>query len=359
MIKRLINTIYWLKNLSATSKRNVFYLLYDVIKLKRSNQLSRIEYENFRMYEQTEEFRKSFLSYSEASRYWELLNPINNACLARNKYLSHCLLQTIHVPKANLYIYYNPEIRMAEDYFAYDYNTVKDIFAKKRIRSFVVKPASDSAHGVGVCVIKDVIVDDEDYWLYKQNGEKIALKKLLNTIPLLFEELVIQNSQMKAFNSSSVNTIRIMTALYPNGNVKTIAAFLKIGRDGADVDNAGDGGNIDCGVDIETGVLYNAIEFNSWKNIDTITYHPDTRALLKDVKIAGWESIIQEVKNYQARLPFLKTIGWDVAITDKGPVIIEINNWWDTTGQLFIQKGWKEQVENCYNAWKLYYANGR
>lgn len=75
-------------------------------------------------------------------------------------------------------------------------------------------------------------------------------------------------------------------------------------------------------------------------------------------KFTKLAAIVEAVKNYQARIPYLKTIGWDVALTDDGPVIIEINNWWDTTGQLFIGKGWHKQVKECYDAWVAYYRNG-
>ena len=64
-----------------------------------------------------------------------------------------------------------------------------------------------------------------------------------------------------------------------------------------------------------------------------------------------------EVKSFQSRLPFLKMIGWDIALTDNGPIVIEINNWWDTTGQLFIGKGWRDKVVACYDAWKNHYKN--
>lgn len=44
-------------------------------------------------------------------------------------------------------------------------------------------------------------------------------------------------------------------------------------------------------------------------------------------------------------------IGCDIAITEKGPIVIEINNWWNTTGQLFLNCGWKSEVMDCYNTW--------
>ena len=51
----------------------------------------------------------------------------------------------------------------------------------------------------------------------------------------------------------------------------------------------------------------------------------------------------------------MKAAGWDIAITDNGPVIVEVNDMWDRTGQLFIRRGWKPEIEECYNAWKKYY----
>lgn len=161
---------------------------------------------------------------------------------------------------------------------------------------------------------------------------------------------------MASFNESSVNTIRMMTALYPSGEVKLFAAFLKIGRKGSTIDNAGAGGNVDCGVNVETGELFNAVKFDSFDKVTPIECHPDSGHQINGVKIENWDEVVRLVKMYQARIPWLKTIGWDVALTENGPVIIEINNWWDTTGQLFIGRGWHEDVKECYNAWREYHS---
>ena len=53
-------------------------------------------------------------------------------------------------------------------------------------------------------------------------------------------------------------------------------------------------------------------------------------------------------------MPFVKAVGWDIAITDDGPKVIEMNDFWDTTGQLFIGKGWREEIRECYFEWKKY-----
>ena len=63
------------------------------------------------------------------------------------------------------------------------------------------------------------------------------------------------------------------------------------------------------------------------------------------------------IKKYQQSCPFIKAVGWDVAITDDGPVIIEMNDFWDRTGQLFIGKGWRHDIRDCYLEWgKVMYS---
>ena len=74
------------------------------------------------------------------------------------------------------------------------------------------------------------------------------------------------------------------------------------------------------------------------------------RVLLDGVRIENGNVICGKICSYQQRIPFLKAIGWDVALTMA--VVIEINDFGDTTGQLFIQRGWRNEIMNCYWEWK-------
>lgn len=355
MIDRVRKIYSWLNKIQRESRINKVSLFVDFVSL-RKKKISRREYGNYRMYSQSKVFRDNFLSYTQAEEYWTILNPKQYACLARNKFLTYCLLNHSNIPTSELYVYYNPEQSVMTEMLAYDYDSVRFILETKKVVSCVVKPASDSAHGIGVFVCKNVIFSDNDCMLVKQDGMQLSLKTVLGKIPLLFESVISQTEQFSLFNSSSVNTVRFMTALYPNGEVKIITTFAKIGRAGSDVDNAGGGGNVDCAIDVETGRIYNVIEFGSWQDIQKISCHPDSGVQMDGIIVNDWQYIKSKVLEFQARIPYLKTIGWDVAITDNGPVIVEINNWWDTTGQLFIGRGWKNEIEDCYNAWIAYYS---
>ncbi len=356
IIRYLKNRHSRLCEMSKSGGKNLCWLIKDFLKFRNNRLISFEEYENYKLYSRNNEFRINFLSYRLAEYYWEVLNPRTYACLARDKFIGHCLLDSVGIPTAKLIAYYNKESAVSSTLIGKDYEDIINLLKSSSVQSFVIKPAKDSAHGTGVIVCRRLIEKKGEYFIRKFDGSEISLKKLLGDVPLIFEETIIQIDQLRNLNESSLNTIRIMTALYPDSTVNVFAAFIKIGRHGSDIDNAGSGGNIDCGVNVETGKLYNAEQFDSWSNIKKIQFHPDSNAELNGMKIKNWHSIIAKLKYYQGLIPQLKIIGWDVAITDGGPVIIEINNWWDTTGQEFIDMGWAGEVENCYNAWVKYYG---
>jgi hypothetical protein len=188
--------------------------------------------------------------------------------------------------------------------------------------------------------------------LHYFNGKEELLSNVLGKYSLLFEGLVEQTKQFAQLNESSVNTVRFMTTLYPDGEARIITTFIKIGRVGKCVDNAGDGGNVDVCVDIETGEIKYAIQYDGWRKIKDIECHPDSGNQLNGIVIENWENIKADVIKFQQAFPYCKAAGWDIAITDEGPLVIEVNDFWDRTGQYFIRKGWRNEIKDCYKAWR-------
>lgn len=335
-----------------TGKQHSFSRFRQYTKLRSSKKMKIEEFINYEQALKDKEFRETFLTFREAWGYWKVLNPSNYYALAKDKYISHLLLEKEGVPTPELYAYYHPEKGDSS------FDSLRKELETKNVKSCVVKPAVDGAHGAGVFVCKEMLYIHDDIIMVKSDGKQLSLHDFCEqnkSTSWLFESIVVQSDQIRKFNRSSVNTVRFMTALYPDGSVKIFATFMKIGRAGSDVDNAGGGGNVDCAINIETGECYNALQFNSYTDVKKVDRHPDSGEMINGVHIENWNEIKKCLCDYQTRIPQLKTIGWDVALTDNGPVIIEINNYWDTTGQLFLGKGWKEEVRSCYDAWKQHY----
>lgn len=343
-----------LNQVAKESGKSAFKVIGEYVMLRQRKCLYWNEYYNFEFDRQNRNFKNDFLGGREQGVYLELLNPFKYYILARNKFLAHLVLEQAGIPTPELYCYYSPENgSQVEERTGFDLQSVKDILEKKQVKECVIK-ATEGSHGDNVFAVNRIEYEKGDALFELSDGTQKRLSAVLGHSPLLFEQKIRQSQQLGCFNPSSVNTIRFMTTLMPTGEAKVIATFIKIGRSGAFVDNAGGGGNVDAGINVETGEIYGAIEFNGFRKTRPIDCHPDTGAQLNGVVIEHWDEICARLCRFQQRLPFLKSIGWDVAITDDGPVVIEINDFWDTTGQLFIQKGWRDAIRTCYIEWKKY-----
>ena len=328
----------------------------DYLALYETKGLTIDEYYDFEFENQDESFRKSFLGLNEQRYYIEYLNPVRYYSLARNKYLAHKMLEKTGVRKSELYCYFQPEATyITSDECAGDIQDVLKILQAKNVCSCVIK-TTESSHGDNVWVIKAIDYDENEALMTRFDGQEIRLSEVLDKEPLVFESLVHQTKQFAAFNESSVNTVRFMTTLWPDGAARIIATFVKIGGAGKCVDNAGGGGNVDVCVDIETGEIKYAIQYDGWRNIKDIEKHPDSGNQLNGVIIENWEAIKSEVISFQQAFPYCKAAGWDIAITDDGPVVIEVNDFWDRTGQYFIRRGWRDEIRDCFLAWKNYWG---
>lgn len=362
MIKRLIKRILrpilnerqlrrWAETIT-TSRVERKQIVADYKSLYKYKGLTKEEYYQFEFERRDEDFRKSFLGLNEQRYYLDYLNPVRYYTLARNKYMAHKMLEDTGVRKSQLYCYYQPEARyIASNEKANDVEGVLRILKNKQVQSCVIK-TTESSHGDNVWVIRAINYIENDAVMTRFDGKEIMLSSVLGQDALIFESVVHQTRQFANFNKSSVNTVRFMTTLYPDGSARVIATFIKIGRAGKCVDNAGNGGNVDVCVDVDTGEIKYAIQYDGWRNIKEIDSHPDSGNQLNGVIVENWQSIKEEVKKYQQAFPYCKAAGWDIAITDQGPVVIEVNDFWDRTGQFFIRRGWRNEIRECYLAWK-------
>ena len=338
-------------NSSAVQRK----IVCDYKQLYKSKGLTTDEYYQFEFEKRDEEFRKSFLGLNEQRFYLDYLNPVKYYSLARNKYLAHKMLEDTGVRKSELYCYYQPEARfISSNEKASDREGVLRILKNKKVQSCVIK-TTESSHGDNVWVINAIEFRDDDAVMMRFDGESQLLSSILGKEALIFESVVKQTKQFAAFNESSVNTVRFMTTLYPDGSARVIATWFKVGRKGKCVDNAGNGGNVDAAIDTETGKIYNVFQFDGWRKAKQIEKHPDSGNQLNGVMIENWQAIKEEVRKFQQAFPYCKAAGWDIAITDDGPVVIEVNDFWDRTGQYFIRRGWRNEIRDCYLAWRRFW----
>ena len=133
----------------------------------------------------------------------------------------------------------------------------------------------------------------------------------------LVEEFVIQHEDMNKLYAGSVNTLRIFT-IYTD-EAYYLQGILKFGNGGA-IDNFSSGGMYTF-VDDNGVVIAPAID----KNDNVYTAHPITNEQIVGFKVPMFEKAKELVCSAAKEVKEVGYIGWDVAITKQGPVIIEGN----------------------------------
>lgn len=127
---------------------------------------------------------------------------------------------------------------------------------------------------------------------------------------------------MEALNVSSVNTIRITTLLFKK-KVRPLAALIRIGNAGSQVDNWCSGGSL-LGIDLESG---QCLDWAMANDRSRITVLPSGIDLSKTaLKVPNFNEVKAAVCRCHYRIPYIKMISWDIALDEENcPVLIENN----------------------------------
>jgi glutathione synthase/RimK-type ligase-like ATP-grasp enzyme len=174
---------------------------------------------------------------------------------------------------------------------------------------FLIKPVDGTGgHGVEKLDRRDYASDRQLYDAIKASGS------------LLAEEYIIQHPQLSALYPHSVNTYRIVTIL-TGGVVNVVYAFIRVGNHGAVVDNLHSGGMF-APVDLDTGII-TCPAYDKQQN--TYEVHPETGARFVGTRLPYWPESVEMCRRAALVMPSIRYIGWDIAVTEKGPQLIEGN----------------------------------
>lgn len=158
----------------------------------------------------------------------------------------------------------------------------------------------------------------------------------------LIEEFVTQHDQLMALSASGLNTIRVISQIHANA-VNILAARIRISIN-SPVDNLA-AGNIACSIDLSTGRINGPGIFSDITK-SSVDVHPVSLHKLYGFQIPFWNEVLKLVEDAASSIPENKSIGWDVAITNEGPLLIEGNhNWCKLLWQLPVGRGLKGELE--------------
>lgn len=236
-----------------------------------------------------------------------------------NDYLSFCKVYPVMIKKnrRKLYLFDNKllfklhlenKIEQSKLVAFYNHLNKKIIhYAKPSKDKVVLKPVKGS-RGKGIKIVSSA-------------GFEEVLKKYRKSY--IVEDFIEQHHFLNDIFSESVNTTRVLT-LKNKEKIEVISMILKVGRSSSNhVDNIISGG-IPIFINLESGMLSKA---HFYKDHDHIEYksHPETKFEFYKKMLPFFKEIKEIAINAHQLFPSCAIIGWDIAITENGPVIVEGN----------------------------------
>lgn len=143
----------------------------------------------------------------------------------------------------------------------------------------------------------------------------------------LFQETFTLAPEISALTEwSAICGVRVICLNGPKG-VQPIRAIWKVAVPPNHVDNfsLGKYGNLLADVDLTTGEISRVVG-GLWPGTQLLSKHPLSGRSLPGFKLPGWSRILEVCGQGGAVFPLMKIHHWDFAITDKGPMILELND---------------------------------
>lgn len=334
-MKRIAYFFYYLKELdkvklkkfmrfvSASTGKSTISIWMDIITSSLKYNISILEYFNFHFYKLTPAEKATWAGTGYMYEYQLHMNPKDKRVVLEDKVL---FLKE-----------YAPFVQHA---FVYAGNIDADVNNVTAVLSNpsgkIVLKDSKGQCGNGVKVVPAAGLNSTSL--------KAALAESGNDYA---EEFVTQHPELMRMSPSGLNTIRIITQLNKNNEVDLLGCRLRITIN-SPVDNLA-AGNIAAPVDELTGKVTGPGVYSDITKSDEYK-HPVTGTDIPGFQVPYWNETVAMVKAAAVINPGNRSIGWDVAITHKGPELIEGNHdWCKLLWQLPVKKGLKPVLEKYLN----------
>jgi hypothetical protein len=171
------------------------------------------------------------------------------------------------------------------------------------------------------------------------NGKAASLGEVAERIrqPTAVQQRIVQHEAMARLHPSSLNTVRFITVRVQGRAQLFSLPLLRTGVAGSVIDNGNQGG-IQLFADPATGVLRDP----GYKlRGGTFTRHPDTGVEFAGFRIPDYHAAVELVRRVHDDLPGLHSVGWDVAFTAAGPLVLEGNSDWSAALRIGLDPTFK------------------
>lgn len=313
---------------SKKHERSILEILIEILRLRYSiGRLGISEYFDFRLYEKdlSLEEKKAFCGYRGQAILEEILIDDRSAILSLDKVTMYLLLMGHGFPIPSLRATYGTGrcgpfrcLDSVEALVAY--------LEEPNALPVYLKP-SFSGFGKGNALIREA----KNHYLILGDGSQVSINSFCQSLNLaaefgwILQEPLQAHPDIISLSSEKVSGVRVHTFLSAKGP-KITRAIWKINAGKKDFDNFqhGASGNMLGEIDLETGCVKRVVSGYGFDQVIN-PCHPVTGMKLQGFDIPHWKTLKDLVLDASVVFKGFICQGWDIAICEEGPRILEVN----------------------------------
>ena len=160
--------------------------------------------------------------------------------------------------------------------------------------------------------------------VFTVEGLKDHLRKLSLSRPVLLQARLRNHEDLIPIAGNALSTARIVTVQPAEGEPAVALGVYRMAIGDAVADNFTAGG-VAAPIDLDTGKLGAAV---TKAGRTGVTYHPNSGAPIEGTQLPFWTEAKELAMRAHREFAQMPSVGWDVAITQAGPILIEGNAVW-------------------------------
>lgn len=286
---------------------------------------------------------QGYVSKENLLRFQRRYNPAGYANLVEDKSVFYPLCEGVGLPTPRLLaLFSGPSAWLADRGCFVASSGLLNQVNRQSWDAFVMKP-DKGVYGRGVYMVTsagDGNWVDQSGDVFSENG----FERYCNSYPgycrYLLQERLHNHPEISALTGvTTLQTVRVITVSAGDGRPgEVVLANWRIAGDDSITDNFdyGRGGNLLAEIDVVSGCVRRAVgPVPEHQGVCAIGEHPRTGAALTGFRLPHWQEVREVVLAGTAHFAPLRLLGWDIAITQRGPVLIEANAWFDAGQNAF------------------------
>ena len=331
------------KHAKLATGKSIYAQLKEIRGLRRfAGQCGASNYYQFRLYDDdyiSDSSREDYIGWRIANDFSKALNPRYAVLPAWDKCVFTQLANSSGLPTIQTKACFYPSNNIST-IFGHHLKTradAKEFLMNNDNYPLFGKPAY-AQQGIGSCLLEYYQEDTKHIHFMGHESELIDsfIERLFTSVSpqyhkpecgYLFQVPLQMPEELIAFTQwPTVSSLRVICLNSPNGAFP-IRAIWKIAVPPNHLDNFSKGiyGNLMANVDVHTGEISRLID-NLWPYAQMHECHPLSKVAVKGFFLPYWQQVLDVCQLAGKAFPLMKIHHWDIALTESGPKILELND---------------------------------